>query len=300
MPRKYSPEDRAKWLKLSLEGKTDSAIANNLKIDWRTVRDGIAQARREQEAREARIGLIRDALRRHQEGLLEGLGGLECSIAPPPIEREQLNWHRTKEDSVFQDKKEVEERLRQAYRPEDKAKPSPLRQHIRANRFWKALREWQEAYLAHLLARVELQYKTIELVRAKTGLPVLPDAEAKAPPFVYSPNTCHILYTYAVGFALKGEDDKELAERMHTDASRHWVTIDAGSILAELTGNESGVRSLLLQAYGELKASPELADMASTYRKLEKLAPSLKEAISSYRALGLLPGTCSICSRIGA
>ncbi|RJO60438.1 MAG: hypothetical protein C4542_09060 [Dehalococcoidia bacterium] len=299
MPRKYSADDRAKWLSLSEKGKSESYIANYYKKDLRTIKSGIIQARREQESREARIGLIRDALKKHQERLLEYLNILERSFELPSVELEPLSWYPQEENSVFLEKKEARERFKKGRPTEDEGKPSMLRQHLRNNRLWRAIALWNESYTEHMLTRLELQYKTISLIREKTGLPVLADSQAKEPPFVYSYNACHVLYKYALSFAISGKSDAELCERIHADNSRHWVVLDVGTIMAELQGNEDKYRSLILQAYQELKKAPELEAVITAYRTLEKLAPPLKDVISDYLALGLLPGTCSVCERIG-
>lgn len=296
MPRKYSADDRGKWLTLSEEGRSESWIANNYKIDLRTIKTGIIEARRSREFHAARTDLIRDALKKHQEGLLASLASLESSLALPAVDYAPESWYQRKEPAFgLKDKEEMRERLVQQGKPE-KSKPSMLRQHLKNNRLWHSLDQWQKAYNEHLLARLEFQYKVIALIKEKTGLDVV--SRAHATPFVYSYGAGDIFYKHALYNALSGHDDADFLANTRIDTERHRVFY-IGTTLAELTGQEEEYRSRLLEAYDKVKKATELAETSSTYKALENLLPPIKEVISEYQLLGLLPGSCNICERIG-
>jgi len=296
MPRKYSADDRAKWLALSEKGRAENWIANNYKIDLRTIKAGIIEARRSREFQTARTDLIRDALKKHQEGLLSSLSSLESSIALPAVDYAPESWYQGKEPAFgLKDKEEMRERLLQAGKPE-KGKPSMLRQHLKNNRLWRALDRWQKAYTEQLLTRLELQYKIISLIKDRTGLDIV--SQAHAPPFAYGYTTGDMFYRLTLKNAISDISDADLPLRIRTDTTRHYV-MDGGNLLAELTGREEECRTLLLEAYGDVKKTIELTEVVATYKELEKLLPPIKEAISEYQLLGLLPGSCNICERIG-
>lgn len=296
MPRKYSAEDRAKWLEEYEKGKSETAIANNHKRDLRTIKRGIIEARRSREFQVARIDLIREALKKHQEGLLASLSLLESSVALPAVDYAPESWYQGKEPAFrLKDKEKMRERLLQAEKSE-KDKPSMLRQHLKNNRLWRALDQWRKVYTEHLLTRLELQYKIIAFIKDRTGLDIV--SQSHAPPFAYGYTTGDMFYRLTLKNAISDISDADLPLRIRTDTARHYV-MDGGNVLAELTGREEECRTLLLEAYGDVKKSTELAEVVATYKTLEKLLPPIKEAISEYRLLGLLPGSCNICERIG-
>ena len=84
MPRKFLDTDKRKWLNLYESGKTEIWIARErAKCDPRTVKRGIEEARRKQDARVARAELIKDALRKHQDSLLEELDKILAALTVP-------------------------------------------------------------------------------------------------------------------------------------------------------------------------------------------------------------------------
>ncbi|APV43828.1 hypothetical protein Dform_00473 [Dehalogenimonas formicexedens] len=303
MPKKYSAEDRARWLKLIEEGKTESKIVNDTKADPRTVRDGIIQARRERDLREANVSLIRDALKRHQEQLLAELTETARSVEVPAVELAVVSWYEREPLSVFLDEERLKEKFLAGRFPKAALnKPSPIKQHLGQIKLTRFLSKWQKEYQAHLLARIDLQLKTLELIRNKTGLPVVSETKGIHPPFVFSHTACAELYKYALRRRFSGEPgktDAELKNGMVVDRERHLVTL-FGKQLAEVDAEgEDKCRSGLLAAYEELTKTVELKEVETTYKSLGEWVTPIRELISEYSAIGMLPGTCSICERIG-
>lgn len=296
MPKKYSPDDRNKWLKELEAGKSEKWIANYHKVDLRTVRAGIIEARRSREFQTARTDLVRDALKKHQEGLLAAISSLGSSIALPVIDYAPVPWYQNKEP-VFspENLKEARELLLKEG-ISDKNTPGILRQHLKGNRLWRAIDRWHKAYTEHLLARLELQYKIIALIRETTGLEVV--SQPHSPPFIYSYTAGELFYKNSLGNIISGQSDVDLLTNIRIDETRHCICC-GGSTLAVLTGNEKEYRSHLIKVYEKVKKTKELAEVATTYRGLENLLPPIKEVISEYLQVGLLPGSCNICERIG-
>jgi len=77
------------------------------------------------------------------------------------------------------------------------------------------------------------------------------------------------------------------------------VEDSTGSVLAVAPGEEERVRVGLVQAWRELKTSPESASVRDTYRALEEAASQLRQVVEDVRLLGWIPGRCNICKRLG-
>ncbi|APV45088.1 hypothetical protein Dform_01769 [Dehalogenimonas formicexedens] len=307
MPKKYSVEDRAEWLILSEKGESEAKIGNDKEIDLRTVKAGIIQARRERERREANVSLIRDALKRHQEQLLTELSALARSLEPSAVEAEAISWYKREPISVYIDREQAETLFISELFPKTSAeKQTPLKQHLGRSKLARELSKWQKSNISHLLARIGLQYKTIALIKEKTGLPVVSENNEFNDPFIFSYTACRALYKYALRWRIEKDHeesrkkfDVELESGMVINSETHWVSLFK-TVLAEVKGGDKvKCRADLLAAYEELKKAPELEAVAMTLKKLETIGMTLKELITEYIAPGLLPGSCSVCERIG-
>ena len=58
-------------------------------------------------------------------------------------------------------------------------------------------------------------------------------------------------------------------------------------------------RLSLLDALQELKASPEVISVVDTYKTLEEITTRARQVVEQIKLLGLIPGQCEICRRLG-
>lgn len=312
MPRKFSIADKKKWLAQYDNGKSEVSIAKGSKCDARTVKKGIQEARREQDAQMARAELLKHALIKHQDNLLESLRGILASITLPSRDWEPLSWYH-EGDSVF-DRDIVS--IESLHKPHalsaellgtdtqaDMAQ-AMLEQHLKRDKLWKHLAQWQKACDDHRAKRTALQLKAAVILQEKTGCRMIDrDVDEKnraiKPPFLYSYTTGPLLFKMALHYAFGDHDADKWQSRVVADTGTHHVKYGPGTILAEVPGEEEKCRQKILNAFNEIKSSPELKETINSFRNLESIMPKVRQIIEEILILELVPGRCDVCERLG-
>ncbi len=146
MPRKFTDTDKRMWLELYESGKTEKWIARErAKCDPRTVKRGIEEARRKQDARGARADLIKEALRKHQDSLLEELDEILDGLTLPTKEFVIIPWSRGGDPILPGSETDVSARIA-ASGSEGGAVRRLRKAHLKNDRLWKVLGQWQKTY----------------------------------------------------------------------------------------------------------------------------------------------------------
>jgi hypothetical protein len=70
-------------------------------------------------------------------------------------------------------------------------------------------------------------------------------------------------------------------------------------ILAVTPSREQETKQNLLDALRILIESPEIEPVVDTYQALEQSAVKTRQVVEGIRLLGLVPGQCEICRRLG-
>ena len=309
MPRKFSIADKKKWLEKYERGKSDVFIARESKCDARTVKNGIAEARREQDAQLARSELLKHALLKHQESLLGKLTAILSIVTLPPTYWEPLSWYHNG-DSIFSKNGlaiaqpyEVSEEIQGSDGKPDMVQDM-LEQHLKRDKLWKYLAQWEKAYDAHRSKRIALQLKVAALLQEETGCQMVDrdvdqDGSAIKPPFLYSYNTGPLLFKMTLNYTFKDNYTDKWKDRIVADAAAGNVRDGPGTILAAVPGKEKECRQNLLDAFEKMKALPECAEVKSSSKELEKTIPRVRQAIDEILLLGLILGSCKVCQRLG-
>jgi hypothetical protein len=304
MPRKFSIADKRKWLEEYETGKSESSIATASRCDIRTIRKGIEEARRERDAQAARIDLLRQAVSKHQETLLHKLGEMLSALTMPPHDWAVLSWHGN-EESIFNDsdlntedslEDEASEGLSDSVVQIDMVEDM-LRQHLRNDKLWKILGRREQIYASHRLARIALQRKVVNLLEDETGYK-LEDRDDVPPPFLYSYTTGDLFYRMALVRAFGDSKNDAWQDEIVVDTSGNYVTYRSWT-LADTPGKATKCRKSLLEALRKMQLLPEVARVVNTYKELEESTFKAKQAIEEIRLLGLVPGVCKICRRLG-
>jgi len=304
MPKKFSITDKNKWLEKYESGKSESSIANESKCDLRTIRRGIEEARRERDARAARVDLIKQAIFKHQESLLDKLGEIFSTLIVPPHDWAVLSWHGNGESVLSESDLDMEGSL------EDEASEDlkdsdvhvdmvegMLRQHLRNDKLWKILGQREKIYASHRLARIALQRKVVNLLKEGTGY----ELEARGdvpPPFLYSYTTGDLFYRMTLARAFGDSKDDAWQDEIVVDTSVDYVKY-RNSTLAEVPGKADECRKKLLDAFRKMQLLPEVTRVVSTSKELEESTFKAKQAIEEIRLLGLVLGVCKVCRRLG-
>jgi len=303
MPKKFLDTDKTKWLELYEGGKTEIQIAKEYaKCDLRTVRRGIEEARWKQDARVARAELLKGALRKHQDSLLKELDEILSALTLPTEDFAVLPWHRGgdyilgESDTSAAIEGHVSERAI-ASRSEGGAVRRLLKEHLKNDRLWKVLAQREKTYAAHLAARTVLQRKIVALIQEKTGCKLV-DGKDVPRPFVYSYTTGDLFFRAAVSQAFGTQKYVHLesditANTTSGDVRHHSL------VLAEAPGDEERIKVSLSDAFRELKGSFEAVSVVNTYKTLEEAAMKVRDVVEQIKLLGLIPGRCEICRRLG-
>jgi hypothetical protein len=299
MPKKFDDTKKKEWLELYDKGKSEKWIAKRAECDVRTVKNGINDARLKRDVATARIELVKDALHNHQGGLLEELDRIKTSLVVPEREFALLSWNPGK-NSVLDDTGERTE-LEDG---EDSTMYRLLKEHLKRDKLWRVLVQWKKARATHLAAKLALQRKTVTLLEEKTGYKLAGDDGTS--PYVCSYTAGHVIYKNAIDLAFAAPDkkgQKDIIEKMEAaitvNTNNGDVIFQAGSILAIAPGSEQATRQHLLDALRSLGRSPQAKAVVDTYHTLEQITTKARQVVEDARLLGLVPGQCQICRRLG-
>lgn len=305
MPKKISTSDKRDWLEKYEGGKSEAAIASESKHDVRTIKNGIEEARREIDIRLARAELLKDALRKHQDSLEGEQRKILKDLELPHSDFAPLSWYRGN-DSIFMatESIEKEDERYQSFKVGRKSTTKTttgldlLRQHLKNDKLWKWLAQWEKELAAHLADRKALQRKVVAVLEEKTGYEVFDDREKVAPPFLFSYIAGHLLYKSALDSAFGVRRSDNMENDIIADTKAGAVT-HHHSILAEARGHEEQTRRNILAAYQEILSSDELKHVINTFGILKDLAAKAKQAVEEILLLGFIPGQCDVCRRLG-
>lgn len=304
MPKKFSITDKNKWLEKYENGKSESSIANESKCDLRTIRRGIEEARRERDAQAARIDLLKQAVSKHHETLLQKLGEMLSALTMPPHDWAALSWHRGEESILSEINLDTEDTLEDQVSKDSKDSVAQvdmvedmLRQHLRTDKLWKILTRREKAYASHRLARIALQYKVVNLLEEKTGHKLEASGDV-TPPFLCSYTTGDLFHKMTLANAFGDCKNDAWQDEIVVDTSGGCVKY-RNLILAEVPGKAGKCRRNLLDAFREMQLLPEVIRVVNTYKELDESTFKAEQAIEEIRLLGLVPGVCKVCRRLG-
>jgi hypothetical protein len=300
MPKKFSIINKREWLKAYEDGTPEATIAKN-KCDIRTVQKGIEEARLEQDSRTARADLIKEALRKHNESLLATIDDVMSVLIPMPARQHVPGGSSSGSLPINGGKAQYElwpepRVFSVTLDAEDRPEWDLLWQHIKRDRLRDTLTQWKKTLTSHLQARMVLRQRLESLLRQKTGYE-----------FAEKPASGAYLDTDGVSFLLEKLLDRisepvtvsDFENMIVADPRRGEVTYGRGLALAHAPGKEEECREAIIAAIAELLRSDEWISVLETFRRIKESATKARQAAEEIRLLGLLPGRCRICSRLG-
>lgn len=303
MPKKISIIRKREWLQHYEEGQPEAAIARDAHCDTRTVKAGIEEARRERVASLARGDLVKEALRGHHGSLLGVIEEVLSALRLPPS-TQQIPWKgifspasMRIEGGTAQYDNLVGPRVTGiSLDVEDKTEWGLLQEHLKKDPFWKALGRWKEAMASHLEARIIMKLKLAGLLREKTGCEFV--EEPASGPSLYS-SAVDVLFQQIIQQSLKLVATSKFEDNIIIDPDRGEIRYSRASILAHAPGTEEECKECILDAVSTVRASEEAENVISTYRMVEELTAKARQAADEIRMMGLIPGQCHICRRLG-
>jgi hypothetical protein len=299
MPRKFDDSKKKEWLEFYDQGKSEKWIANRAGCDVRTVKNSINEARLKRDVVIARMELVKDALRKHQDRLLEELDRIMAGLVIPEKDFTVLSWHHG-ENSILDDTGE-QMKLESG---QDSTMRRLLKEHLRQDKLWRVLAQWEKTKANHLAARVVFQRRTATVLQEKTSYKLI-DGDGP-PPFLCSYIAGPLVYKAAIDMASAAPEEKtqeSVIENVETAISVNTnngnVLFENRLILAVAPGSEQRTKQHLLDALRDLAESPEVKAVVETNQALEQITAKAREVVENIRLLGLVPGQCEICRRLG-
>ena len=307
MPKIVPLSEMRKWLQEHEKGKTEAAIAKETRHDIRTIKNGIERASREKDARVARESLVKDSLRNHHDVLL-GLVQDVHSAVTAPLSTESDEPRKMQGEYVSTSLGEAMAKVptgKQGILRVDEialsfeAKPEweLLKEHLGRDVFWKELRKWKEALAYYMSAKQTFRIETgAELIR-QTGCKL--ESKSVAEPFLYASTALPLVFQVVVESALEFPDALNLGAGLVTDSDTGEVILTGGHILGKAPGEVDKLASGIVGAFTTLKQSKELEQVVFTWKRIKEPALKVKRAAEDILMLGIVPGQCRICRRLG-
>lgn len=297
MPKKISPKQVREWLELYESGQSVISIAKKARRDTRTVKRGIEQARREHDARGVRSELLKSALRNHQDNFLEMVKGVLSALEAPAPGLE-VGGERGENPAPLNLSGSVasfvpDKGWMVKLNVEDEPHWELLQEHTKRDPMWAALNSWKEALAAHLEARLALKRKAVTLLQKKTGLKL-----NRSDAFHLEPFAVALLYQGVLEQALGTRDWTE-PEKDIVDLLRGQVSCRNSPLARVREGAEQECRKNILDALQGLKKSAEAQNVVNTHEQALDAAAKARRAVEEISLLGLVPGQCRVCRRLG-
>jgi len=301
MPKIIPITDMRNWLDSYEQGKSEAAIARAAKRDIRTIKRGIEHARRERDGQVARAELLKDALRKHQDDLMGVVEGILLALELPPLDL-SLPWKIRDGSAIRLSGATAQYRALQhnwtvVFQRESYTLWELLMDHMKRDPVLKCLNRWKKATEEHITARIGLNEKTAKLLEQKTGLKLVERAPGQgsyldlhvAAPIIYG-----IIFRRALG--IRGDIDPE--NDIVSDVKNGTVTCRNARVAAA-PGAEAECRQKILEAIEGLKTSGEANRVAVSYRQMEVATVEARKVVEEINLMGLIPGQCSVCKRMG-
>ena len=304
MPKKISVVTKREWLKAYEDGKPEASIAREDHCDTRTVKRGIEEARLERDARYARAELLKAAVHEHNRSLIDVIGAILPALEPLPF-IQPVPW---REESfsrsvaipggtVEYEYWQQPEVLKVTLDAEAETAWELLRQHLGRDHSWAALERWKKALASHFEARMAMERKLASLLKEKTGYELV-SAESPEPPYLNG-FAVHYLSRFELERLLGAAASSDAKDQIVADADKGQVRYGEGTGLAHVPGKEKECRQGIIDALDELRESTEARRAVDTFKATEKPTAKARQAFEEIRMLGVVPGRCRICRRLG-
>lgn len=298
MPGKTSLLQMREWLESYERGKSQISIAKHAHRDVRTIQKGIDRVRRERDLQLARGELLTEALRKHQSGLLSMFEQALSEVSLPAYDSPAVAWPWDSHVTSQQEADRSEGKVNVTLGPESKTEWALLQEHLRRDPIWKVIDQWKKLLSAHLGKKASVQRLVVELLEQRTGYKLVRDGSAPKPHLV-GRTLAPTLYEAVMREAF-GERRKENFESMlATNPAAGEVVFRRGAILARVPGVEEECLKKIVEVSRLLMESNEVGQAVNTYRTVEGLRPKVKRTIEEVLLLGLIPGQCHVCRRLG-
>jgi hypothetical protein len=186
---------------------------------------------------------------------------------------------------------------------EEKPEWELLDEHLRpADPLKKALSSWKKALASYIEARISFKRKIAALLKQETGLRMLEKSSVQLAdmgseaPFI-DPYAVDVLGQMLLDYLIHSRDMAALADNI-TVTNDTEVRYDNGSLLAYTPDTAAECKTNIVRVMSLPDISQD-EDLVKTYQTMEEAANKAKRAAQELLLLGLVPGRCRICRRLG-
>ena len=311
MPKKLriSSAQRKDWLDRHERGERQDAIASADKVNPRTVKDQIERARLERAFDAAQQEQLGEALRKHQEDMLDLLKRTRMGIEVPslatdfgfgePIDSPDREFVLSLEAEeghavtvIIHGGQPVGIRLAE----EESRLWRALKQHLgNKNLLWRDIADWQRALLKEVQARATLCHVIKKRIEVTCGLPVLVQYKEQQPHLTSA--IIRLTQTEVANRSL-GEPPSDFPARLQASGGSLNDTRTA-SYLTEYVAEPEKVKDALSGIIRGLVDSAETRNMARVHQELRDCTRKIRDEMEDYLLLHHIPGRCSLCKKLG-
>ena len=302
MSRNISIAIKKQWLQEFDEGKSHIYIATKHHRDARTIQKGIEEARRERYATIARADLLKEALRKHNAELMSLMEQLVDVLQPLPASQ-VFPWREFDTGSlIFSGGKAQYETW-----PDPKiwnvaldmeAEPlwQLLLEHLKKDPLTKALNVWKKTLSSHIEAWINLKQKLAELLETRTGYKL--ETEPVDDCCLVASGFDH-LFHYLLLYVSNSADITKLVDNIAADIDTGRVRYGGGTTLAFARGKEEGCKGNITDALKELSTTEAMGTLITTRDSHRTSSDKARKDVEEICMMGLVPGQCRICRRLG-
>jgi hypothetical protein len=296
MPIKIPISDCRKWLQEYEGGTSEAAIRKAAKRDINTIKDGIQRAREERRVNIVMTERLREALFKHQDQLLSIITQLHSSLIVPNLDSQPELRSKFEGASVVDS---YEQPLKVIFNVESTPYWDLLHEHFKRDKIWKLTDEWKGKLLAHLEAKIALRSK-VNCEVPKLQYPIhnkgeTPDSNC----YIYRQNTGDFIYRLILHRALKVTTGKSGIDHININPEIGKITSSDGNILARALGSEEDCKKRILGLATATELKSEIEHVIKTYSMLEEVTQKARSEAEEKQLLGMVPGRCRVCKKLG-
>ena len=290
-PKIYA-DDRRRWLEKYEGGSSLPSIATDARRDIRTVKKQIQLAADERERALARTQLYKEALLNHNQSLLEAVARLLDILHVPYLDRLVLT-DVSPTNAHYQNLIHNTDRgIKVTLVPDKKRILEILREHLATQKgLWRALDGWT----------AELE----EYAKGATALGKAIAADAQeATGHTVGTTGPRLTYALVEGVVRTAQ---EVSSGRRDPLMTKEVSIGNGQVRFEGTPIGEGIPEKELPGFVNTSVqlvncyanSPKLSALVKLRSQLESRLPDIRRELEDFQLLGVIPGRCSICRKLG-
>jgi len=285
MPEKIPPKQMRKWLELYENGKPVDVIATKSHRDVRTIKRCISQARHERLAESVRGNIMMEAAQHHHEALLDMVKDI----------MDELEANTNKPGIPFEDADLYAFGLR--------AESSPywglLNQHLPRDPLWDLIVNWKKAYIDFADSCAALRKISSGLLAERCRCEIVNtniNSHTK-PPYLFS-TAPDLIYSEAMAKGMDGKSRTDIMASLKVDRKSGQI-VSGGTIMSIAPGQEEEFAGYIREVLGKVNDSNETISVGYKYEALKLASDKARRAAEDIVLLGMVPGLCRICRKLG-